>query len=83
MIEDYRKARLKEEYRMGTLMKTLPLLLTVKNLSESHRRLGTDFSLSFRIMYLSALIIGSKNINTCIMRPSVILHCHQEKVQIP
>lgn len=38
MIEDYRKARLNKEHRTGTLMKHLPLLLTVKNLSETHCR---------------------------------------------
>jgi len=41
-----------EEYRTGTLMKNLPLLLTVKNLSETHHRLGTDSGVSCGIMYL-------------------------------
>lgn len=40
MIEDYGKARLNKEHRTGTLRKHLPLLLTVKNLSETHRRRG-------------------------------------------
>lgn len=52
MIQDYRKARLNEEYRTGTLTKHLPLLLPVKNLSEIPRRLGTDSGLSLGIMYL-------------------------------
>lgn len=52
MIEDYRKARLNEEHRAGTLTKHLPLLLTVKNLSETRRRLGRGSGLSFWIMYL-------------------------------
>lgn len=76
MIEDYRKVRLKEEYRMGILMKILFLLFIVKNFLESYRRLGIDFSLLFRIMYLSVLIIGFKNINICIMRFLVIFYCY-------
>lgn len=52
MLGDYRKARLNEEHRAGTLRKHLPLLLTVKNLSEAPRRLGAGSGLSFWIMYL-------------------------------
>lgn len=52
MIEDYRKAGLNDEHRTGTLTKNLPLLLPVKNLSETHRRQGTDSGLSFGIMFL-------------------------------
>lgn len=51
MIEDYRKARLNEENRIGPLMKNLPLLFTVKNLSETPHRLGTDTNLSPGIMH--------------------------------
>lgn len=41
MIEDYRKSRLNEKYKTGTLMKNLLLLLTIKSLSEIHQRLRT------------------------------------------
>lgn len=52
MIEDYRKARLNAEHRAGALPKHLPLLLTVKNLSETPQRLGTGCGLSFWVLYL-------------------------------
>lgn len=64
-------------------MKNLPLLLTVKNLSETHHRLGTDWFVMRDNVFVSTLIICSKNANTCIMSPSVILHYYQGKVQTP